>query len=60
MLVSGSALWQQTRLMTLRGRPMAVAVVDMLGPVSSGKTTLIYHITAEAQKLGGVCASDRA
>jgi RecA/RadA recombinase len=23
---------------------------------SSGKTTLVYHVIAEAQKLGGVCA----
>jgi recombination protein RecA len=31
-------------------------VVEVFGPESSGKTTLIYHIIAEAQKLGGVCA----
>jgi len=31
-------------------------IVEVFGPESSGKTTLIYHIMAEAQKLGGVCA----
>ena len=31
-------------------------IVEIFGPESSGKTTLIYHILAEAQKLGGVCA----
>jgi recombination protein RecA len=31
-------------------------VVEVFGPESSGKTTLIYHILAEAQKLGGICA----
>src|SRR5260221_2096676 len=31
-------------------------IVEIYGPESSGKTTLIYHILAEAQKLGGVCA----
>jgi len=31
-------------------------IVEVFGPESSGKTTLIYHIVAEAQKLGGVCA----
>jgi recombination protein RecA len=31
-------------------------VVEVFGPESSGKTTLIYHVLAEAQKLGGVCA----
>src|SRR5918996_6037094 len=31
-------------------------VVEVFGPESSGKTTLMYHIIAEAQKLGGVCA----
>ena len=31
-------------------------IVEVFGPESSGKTTLIYHIIAEAQKLGGVCA----
>jgi recombination protein RecA len=31
-------------------------VVEVFGPESSGKTTLVYHIIAEAQKLGGVCA----
>src|SRR6195256_2678020 len=31
-------------------------VVEIFGPESSGKTTLVYHLLAEAQKLGGVCA----
>ncbi len=31
-------------------------VIEVFGPESSGKTTLVYHILAEAQKLGGVCA----
>src|SRR5215216_142167 len=31
-------------------------IVELYGPESSGKTTLVYHVLAEAQKLGGVCA----
>ncbi len=31
-------------------------VVEIFGPESSGKTTLVYHIIAEAQKRGGICA----
>jgi recombination protein RecA len=31
-------------------------IVEIFGPESSGKTTLIYHIIAEAQRMGGVCA----
>ncbi|MEK6251079.1 MAG: recombinase RecA [Actinomycetota bacterium] len=31
-------------------------VVEIFGPESSGKTTLVYHIIAEAQALGGICA----
>src|SRR5919112_2189251 len=31
-------------------------IVEVFGPESSGKTTLIYHIIAEAQKTGGICA----
>src|SRR6201982_1159860 len=31
-------------------------IVEVFGPESSGKTTLIYHLLAEAQRLGGVCA----
>ncbi len=30
-------------------------MVEIYGPESSGKTTLIYHIIAQAQALGGVC-----
>jgi recombination protein RecA len=31
-------------------------IVEVFGPESSGKTTLIYHVMAEAQARGGVCA----
>ncbi|HYN52303.1 MAG TPA: recombinase RecA, partial [Thermoleophilaceae bacterium] len=31
-------------------------IVEVFGPESSGKTTLIYHVLANAQKLGGICA----
>src|SRR5687767_5126196 len=31
-------------------------IVEIFGPESSGKTTLIYHVIAEAQKTGGICA----
>src|SRR5438477_8025793 len=31
-------------------------IIEIFGPESSGKTTLVYHILAEAQKLGGLCA----
>lgn len=31
-------------------------VVEIFGPESSGKTSLTYHIIAEAQKIGGTCA----
>src|ERR1700756_4971611 len=31
-------------------------IVEIFGPESSGKTTLVYHLIAEAQRLGGVCA----
>ena len=31
-------------------------IVEIFGPESSGKTTLIYHVLAEAQKVGGICA----
>jgi recombination protein RecA len=31
-------------------------IVEVFGPESSGKTTLVYHIIAEAQSRGGVCA----
>jgi len=30
-------------------------IVEIYGPESSGKTTLVYHIIAEAQAKGGVC-----
>src|SRR6187431_2484345 len=31
-------------------------VVEVFGPESSGKTTLVYHAIAEAQRRGGICA----
>jgi recombination protein RecA len=31
-------------------------IVEIYGPESSGKTTLAYHVIAEAQRLGGLCA----
>ena len=31
-------------------------VVESFGPESSGKTTLVYHVIAEAQRRGGICA----
>ena len=31
-------------------------IVEIFGPESSGKTTLVYHLIAEAQARGGVCA----
>src|SRR5918994_2685673 len=31
-------------------------LVEVFGPESSGKTTLIYHVLANAQKHGGICA----
>ena len=31
-------------------------IVEVFGPESSGKTTLIYHVLANAQKEGGICA----
>ncbi len=31
-------------------------VTEVFGPESSGKTTLVQHVIAEAQRLGGTCA----
>jgi recombination protein RecA len=31
-------------------------IVEIYGPESSGKTTLVYHLIAEAQRLGGTAA----
>jgi recombination protein RecA len=31
-------------------------VVEVYGPESSGKTTLVYHVIAEVQRRGGICA----
>src|SRR5947208_15971403 len=31
-------------------------IVEVYGPESSGKTTLVYHVIAECQARGGICA----
>src|ERR1700750_2042061 len=31
-------------------------IVEVFGPESAGKTTLLYHVLANAQKQGGICA----
>ncbi|HET9438070.1 MAG TPA: recombinase RecA [Gaiellaceae bacterium] len=31
-------------------------IVEIFGPEASGKTTLVYHVVAEAQRRGGICA----
>src|SRR5213594_3029209 len=31
-------------------------IVEVFGPESSAKTTLVYHVIAEAQRRGGICA----
>jgi len=31
-------------------------IVEIFSPESSGKTTLVYHVIAEAQRRGGICA----
>jgi recombination protein RecA len=31
-------------------------IVEVFGPESSGKTTLLYHVLASAQGMGGICA----
>src|SRR6202165_2438581 len=31
-------------------------VTEVFGPESSGKTTLVQHVIAEAQRMGGTCA----
>jgi recombination protein RecA len=31
-------------------------IVEVFGPESSGKTTLLYHVIAQAQRRGGLCA----
>ena len=31
-------------------------IVEIFGPESSGKTTLLYHVLASAQRMGGICA----
>src|SRR5207248_11675718 len=31
-------------------------IIEIFGPESSGKATLIYHVLAEAQRRGGICA----
>ena len=34
-------------------------VVEIFGPEASGKTTLVYHVIAEAQRRGGICRIHR-
>src|SRR5207247_10228766 len=31
-------------------------IVDICGPRPSGETTRVYHVIAEAQRRGGICA----
>jgi recombination protein RecA len=31
-------------------------IVEIFGPEASGKTTLLYHVLAQAQRMGGICA----
>jgi len=31
-------------------------IVEVFGPEASGKTTIVYHVIAEAQRRGGICA----
>ncbi len=31
-------------------------IVEIFGPEASGKTSLVYHVIAEAQRRGGICA----
>jgi recombination protein RecA len=31
-------------------------IIEVFGPEASGKTTLVYHVLAEAQRRGGICA----
>src|SRR5919197_999458 len=31
-------------------------IVEVFGPEASGKTTFVYHVIAEAQRRGGICA----
>jgi recombination protein RecA len=31
-------------------------IIEIFGPESSGKTTLLYHVLASAQRMGGICA----
>src|ERR1700730_2773173 len=43
--------------MALRGGGLPRGrIVEIFGPESSGKTTLVYHVIAEAQRRGGICA----
>src|SRR6201987_3970637 len=38
------------------GGPPPGRVVEVFGPESSGKTPVVYHVIAEAQRRGGICA----
>ena len=35
------------------GLPVRGRIVEIFGPESSGKTTMVYHVLAEAQRRGG-------
>src|SRR5499425_1427153 len=43
-------------IMRLGSKDVLVAVIEIYGPESGGKTTLTLHVIAEAQKLGGQAA----
>src|SRR5438270_3778150 len=38
------------------GRLPRGRIVEIFGPEASGKITLVYHVIAEAQRRGGICA----
>ena len=46
---------RSTSLSGIGGLPRG-RIVEIFGPESSGKTTLVYHVIAEAQRRGGICA----
>src|ERR1700742_880701 len=45
----------RARALGIGGLPRG-RIVEIFGPESSGKTTLVYHVIAEAQRRGGICA----
>src|SRR5204862_117985 len=50
------AFWPHLTVARVKPEAPRGRIVEIFGPESSGKTTLIYHIVAEAQARGGVCA----